>query len=172
MTAASSAAQEAEKLKYEQLKIKAEHLLNFTRFIAWPPDPKDTGPLTICLANEDPFGDVLTQALRGERVNGRPLRARVVREVGTCHVVFVPQGVASESYLRMARGRAVLTVGENPDFLKQGGIVNFIVEDGKLRFEIDQEAAEKAKLKISSRLLRLARPLSTSGSDRPRGPLQ
>jgi hypothetical protein len=68
--------------------------------------------------------------------------------------------------LKNARTQPVLTVGESPDFVRQGGIINFILEEGKVRFEIDPANAERARLRISSRLLRLARPPSaTSKTD-------
>ena len=87
----------------------------------------------------------------------RSLQTRVVRSAAGCHVLFIHRGVRHEPYLREARGQPLLTVGEVPDFLRDGGIVNFVVEDGKVRFDIDREAAARANLAISSRLLRLAR---------------
>jgi hypothetical protein len=71
--------------------------------------------------------------------------------------MFVPRGVAASEFLRTARTAPVLTVGESPDFIAQGGIINFVRGAGMMRFEIDQEAARRARLQISSRLLRLAR---------------
>jgi len=145
-----------------EYRVKAAYLFNFTRFVEWPDEPSDTTPLRICVASENPFGTILEETIRGERVNGRPLQARVVRQPRGCHVLFIPRGVAGDPYLRATRGRPVLTVGETPDFLRSGGIVNFVLEDGKIRFEIERDAAARANLTISSRLLRLARA-SVSG---------
>ena len=83
-------------------------------------------------------------------------RVIVMPEAG-CHVVFVPQGVATTPYLRAARGSPTLTVGETSGFITQGGIVNFILEGGTVRFQINPEAASRADLRISSHLMRLAR---------------
>ena len=140
-----------------EYRVKAAYLYNFVQFVEWPP-PAETGPLTICVAGRNPFGPALANTIRGESVNGRPLTVRVILEPqGDCDVVFVPDGAATAAYLRAARGTPQLTVGEHDDFLAQGGIINFIREQGKIRFEINTEAAAKADLRISSRLLRLAR---------------
>lgn len=157
---AAARAQTEVPLEYQ---VKAVYLFNFTRFVEWPDSGAPAAPLTICVAATNPFGPALAETLRGEQVNGRPLEARVVvNQAAGCDVLFVPRGVAHDTYLRAARGRPVLTVGESPGFLAGGGMVNFVLEDGKVRFEIDANAAAGAKLRISSRLLRLAR---TKASD-------
>lgn len=137
--------------------VKAAYLFNFTRFVEWPPDEDAAAALTICVAATNPFGAALADTVRGEQVNGRPLQARLVRDPGGCHVLFIPRNVPHGPYLQAARGLPVLTVGESREFLPGGGIVNFMIEDGRVRFEINQDAAARANLKISSRLLRLAR---------------
>jgi len=139
-----------------EYRVKAAYLFNFTRFVEWPTDAPAT-PLTICVATENPFGTALAETIRDERVNGRPLQARVVRQPTGCHVLFIPRGVAHQPYLRASRGENVLTVGEAVGFLRDGGMINFVIEEGKVRFEIDREAAARENLTISSRLLRLAR---------------
>jgi hypothetical protein len=98
------------------------------------------------------------QTLRGERIHDSTLITRVIvmPEAG-CHVIFVPQGVATTPYLRAARNSPTLTVGETPGFITQGGIVNFILEKGMIRFQISSRAADRAELRISSHLMRLAR---------------
>jgi hypothetical protein len=140
-----------------EYQVKAVYLFNFAKFIEWPAEAQ-SGPITICIAGQNPFGDVLEETLRGEIVNGRPLAMRVIAgpEPG-CHVVFVPQGTGTTTYLLAAQGSPTLTVGETPDFISQGGIISFILESGKVRFQIDSKAAERAELRISSHLLRLAR---------------
>ena len=156
--AAATAAQEVS-LEY---RVKAAYLFNFTKFVDWPRDalPPDA-PLTICVAGTSPFGEVLDDTVQGELVAGRPLTTRVVREPSGCHVLFVPAGGAAAPLLHDARTRPILTVGESETFLRDGGIVKFVMQDGKVRFEINQDAASRAQLRISSRLLRLARPPET-----------
>ena len=140
-----------------EYRVKAAYLYNFAQFVEWPSHP-GRDPLTICVAGRNPFGSALADITRGETVNGRPLAVRVILEPeGGCDVVFVPQGSATSAYLKVARGAPQLTVGEDDDFLAQGGIINFVREAGKVRFEISAESAARADLRISSRLLRLAR---------------
>jgi YfiR/HmsC-like len=140
-----------------EYQVKAVYLFNFAKFVEWPAEAQ-SGPLTICVAATNPFGDVLEETLRGETVNDRPLASRIIPapEPG-CHVIFVPQAAAIGPYLRAASGSPTLTVGETRDFLSHGGIINFILEAGRVRFQIDAKAAERADLRISSHLLRLAR---------------
>lgn len=140
-----------------EYRLKAGYLFNFVKFVEWPPEA-DSGQLTICVAGRNPFGNVLAEIVRGETVNGRELVTRVILTPDPgCHVVFVPHDVVSTPYLRAARGSPTLTVGETPGFIAQGGIVNFVREEGKVRFQISAPAADRAALRISSHLLRLGR---------------
>jgi YfiR/HmsC-like len=153
---AASAALQAQEIPLEY-RVKAAFLFNFAKFIEWPAD-SDSGPLQICVAGRNVFGDALVDTVRGENINGRPLAVRVILEPEPgCHIIFVPRGATTAAYLRAARSSPSLTVGEMPDFIAQGGIVNFTLEGTSVRFEIDAEAAERVGLRISSRLLRLAR---------------
>jgi hypothetical protein len=153
-TAIAAAPGQGVSLEYQ---VKAVYLFNFVKYVTWPA-PAQPGPITICLAGRNPFGDALEEALRGEQVDRRPLEVRViVKPTPGCDVLFVPRDAAAKSYLQAARGGSTLTVGEEPGFLAQGGMINFFLETGKVRFEIDGEAAERARLRISSHLLRLAR---------------
>lgn len=140
-----------------EYRVKAAYLLNFARFVEWPPAAR-SGPLTICVAGRDVFGPVLAETVRNETVEGRPLVARVILEPEPgCHVIFVPRGAAAQAYLRAMRETPVLTVGETPEFLAEGGVVNFLRDGDNVRFEINPAAADRAGLRVSSRLLRLAR---------------
>jgi hypothetical protein len=103
----------------------------------------------------------------GETAAGLPLATRVVAatDAASCHVLFVPRGVDAAAYLRAVGASPVLTVGESPDFLAQGGAINFVLEGGRVRFVINQAAAERAQLRISSRLLQLGRGSDTQGDE-------
>jgi hypothetical protein len=149
-----------------EYRVKAAYLFNFTKFIEWPGSAVATGrSFSICVAGRNPFGPALTSTLVGETAAGLPLAARVVNasEAAACHVLFVPRGVAAPPYLRGVAKSPVLTVGESPDFLAQGGAINFVLDDGRVRFEINQAAAERAQLRISSRLLQLGRGHNPQG---------
>jgi hypothetical protein len=153
LVAAVSAAQD---ISLEH-RVKAAYLFNFTKFVEWPAEAVPAGePLSLCVAAPNPFGHALEEIVRGELVGARALTTRIVRDATGCHVLFVPAGVSPAPLLRGARSKPILTVGESPDFLREGGIVKFVVHDGKVRFEISQDAAIRAHLRISSRLLRLA----------------
>jgi hypothetical protein len=145
-----------------EYRVKAAYLNNFLKFVEWPAVPGD-GPVTICVAGRNPFGGALAATIDGEQVAGRPVTARTITTPGPgCHLLFVPEGAPAADYLRAAQGSPTLTVGESPDFIRRGGMINFVREGPNIRFEIDAAAAERAGLRISSRLLRLARMPQTS----------
>lgn len=149
-------AQEDVPLEY---RVKAAYLANFVRFVEWP-QRTDPGPVSICVAGPNPFGAVLDETVMGTQVNGRPVVARVLAAPDDgCHVLFIPQGApGTAGYLRAAQmGAATLTVGETADFITRGGMINFVREGVNIRFVINAGAAERAGVRISSRLLRLAR---------------
>lgn len=161
---ALSATQPQTPTEYE---VKAAFLLNFARFIEWPPE-YETGPICIGIVGQDPFGPVLDEAIKGQGVNGRAFvvrRFRKHQEAAACHIVFF--GASEESRLpslltRLQPG-AVLTVGETPEFCRKGGIINFELAGNRVRFEINFGAAHAARLHISSKLLSLAtRVLNTA----------
>ena len=145
-----------------EYQVKAAYLYNFVKLVEWP--ERAEGPLVLCVAGRNPFGPVLETTVRGESVNGRPLQARVILEPDPgCHVVFVPRGANAPAYLRAARGTPTLTVGESDGFAAQGGVINFYMDGPNVRFEINPAAAEHHTLRISSRLMQLARLVDTRG---------
>jgi hypothetical protein len=151
---ASTARTQEQSLEYQ---VQAAYLYNFVKFVDWPAGTL-SGDLTICTAGHTPVTAALQQIVRDEVINGHRLVVRAIdAPQAACNVVFVPSDVSAAEYLRSARTAPVLTVGESPDFLTQGGIINFVRDAGMMRFEIDQESARSARLQISSRLLRLAR---------------
>jgi hypothetical protein len=140
-----------------EYRVKAAYLFNFAKFVEWPPAAR-RGALTICVAGRNVFGDALERTVTGESVDGRPLAVRVILEpMDGCHILFVPRGAAAPAYLRASQDAPVLTGGEMPRFIDEGGVANFVLEGTNVRFEISQPAAERVGLRISSRLLRLAR---------------
>jgi hypothetical protein len=142
-----------------EYRVKAAYLFNFLKYVEWP-DTTATGPLTICVAGRNPFGPVLTDTISGERIGERTVVARVVVEPDpNCHVLFVPRTTAAGPYLRGAP--RALTVGESDDFLADGGAIVFVQEGANVRFHINEDAAARAGLRISSRLLRLSRSSAT-----------
>ncbi len=136
--------------------VKAAFLLNFAKFVQWPDSafPNRTAPFTFCIVG-DPLQGALDSTIRGETVASRPL---VIRHINNddnargCHVLYLGQREPDPSLL----GTPVLTVGDSSGFIQSGGIIRFIESARRIRFEINPEAAQRAQLQISSRLLRLA----------------
>ncbi len=124
-----------------EYRIKAAYLLNFTKFIDWPDSAfaRANSPITICVAGEDPFNGVLEETIAGESVDGRPVAVqRIGRALGTktCQIVF------SRSGENLIKGPGILTVGEGPAFLKAGGMIAFVIDNRRVRFDVNQMLAE------------------------------
>jgi hypothetical protein len=142
-----------------EYQVKAAFLLNFTRFVEWPEPENRNSPFLICIVGDDPFGSSLDLIVQGETVNGRKIVvSRVRREApASCALIYVS---ASEKNVRetlAAAGPGVLTVGEGDGFLDEGGMIAFVIDNRHVRFNVDPAAAQKAGLKISSKLLNVAR---------------
>ena len=140
--------------------IKAAFLYNFTKFVEWPSDAFPDGSFRLCVLGDDPFGRSLME-LTSQEVAGRKLtvvRAREMEKVEGCHVLFISRSERGRlpAILSEVREAPVLTVADTKGFLDDGGVINFTLEGSKVRFEINQEAADRAGVKISSKLMRLA----------------
>ena len=147
-----------------EYKLKAVLLYNFAKFVEWPDGAFADGntPLTIGILGEDPFGNIFEQAIKGKTVKSRKLkikRFKQVRDVDTCHILFISSSEEKHltEVLEFLKDSDFLTVGEMKQFAHSGGIINFIIEESKIRFEINIDAASRTQLKISSKLLKLAR---------------
>jgi hypothetical protein len=144
-------------------EIKAAYIFNFTKFIGWPASAftGTSDPLNVCVTAEAAVLRSVERVLAGERVEGRPLRvvSPLPEDAASCHVLFVGRGGSERGLRFMAQaGTApMLTVGDSPRFLQQGGMIAFVVENRRVRFDINVPVAERAGLKLSSKLLRVAR---------------
>jgi hypothetical protein len=158
-------AQEAQPSEYQ---LKAAFIYNFAKFVQWPEKalPPDDSPLVIGILGENPFHDDLSRVVSGKKVDEHPLIIRPVRvaaEATNCHTLFISasQKPRLTQILKDLRGASVLTVSEMDGFTEAGGMINFVREGTKVRFRINNEAAAKVGLKVSSKLLMLAaRPAS------------
>jgi hypothetical protein len=146
-----------------EYQVKAAFLYNFAKFVEWPAAvlADSAAPLVVGVRGEDPFGADLDAALRGKTAAGHPLQVRrfdAIPASGACHILFVCSRVdpPEKEVLGALAAAPVLTVGETPQFTHLGGILRFVVQDNKVRFEINVDAADRAGLRISSKLLRLA----------------
>lgn len=156
-------------LEYE---VKAAFVYNFIKFVEWPAEalPPDA-PFRACLLGEDPFGGALERAVRGDTAGGRAIvveRVPADGAVTACQLVFVPRAYAGRTAaLARALGtQPVLLVGESDGFLQAGGAINLVVDGGHVRFDVGVAQAGDRRLRISSKLLRVAR--STGPDDRER----
>ena len=145
-------------------EVKAAFLYQFTRFIEWPSAAfaKPSDPWRVAVLGDDPLYEALEKSLRDKRVDQRPFRIERVEAAGDLrgfHVVFVPEDRARRlpEILSALRGSPCLVVGASPGFAAEGGAVNFVLENRRIRFEINPAAADAAGLKVSSKLLQLAR---------------
>ena len=149
----------AEGAAYSEYEVKAAFLFNFVQFVKWPAG--FNGPVTIGILGDDPFGGALEKTIQGEVVNGRKLavkRAKAVADLKGCQIVFVSNSERGNlaAILPALAAANVLTVGEQEGFVKQGGAIGFTAGGEKVRFEINNGAAQRAGLEISARLLKLA----------------
>lgn len=146
--------------------LKAAFLYHFGQFVEWPTNSFAGGdaPLVIGIYGVDPFHGDLERIVAGENINGHPVTVRQVlklSELKTCNIVFInaAEQPHQAGILGALDGAAVLTVTEDMNqFSHSGFMINLFVEDDKIRFEINDEVAVRAGLKISPKLLSLARP--------------
>ena len=146
----------------DEYRVKAAFLYNFARFVDWPAEAfRDPGePFSICVIGQDPFGPSLDDVVAGKAVGGRPVAIRRItdaRQSGPCQVLFVGSAADKHalSVLKSPKS-AVLTVGDAANSTSGEVIIRFIMENGKVRFEINTTAADRALLHISAKLLSLA----------------
>ena len=142
--------------------VKAAFLLNFTKFVDWPAGAfaGADSPIDICILGDDPFGKVLDQMVADEVVGGRRLTAHRIKQLPPpklCQVVFGGKSGKELVKILPALGPGVLTVGEGEGFIHEGGMIAFVIENRRVRFEINQRAAANAGIRLSSRLLSVAK---------------
>ncbi len=147
-----------------EYQLKAVFLMNFAKFVEWPTTAfrSAQSPVTICVLGEDPFGHDLDDVVRGQVAGDRALAVKRLAQVqreDNCHVLFVSaaEKARTERVLGVLKSAPTLTVGEGDDFAAAGGMIGLFIEDNKVRFDVNLEAAERAGLKISSKLLKLAK---------------
>jgi hypothetical protein len=145
---------------FKEYEVKAAMLYKFAGFVEWPRSPAGA-PLCIGVLGHDPFGPALEQAVQGKSINGRSFvvrRFKTGQETGNCQIVFVSSSErkALRGILGRLRREPVLTVGDTPGFCEDGGIINLELADNRVHFQINLEAAEQARLVVSSQLLSLA----------------
>lgn len=144
--------------------IKAAFLYNFTKFVEWPPAAfaDSTDPIVIGILGDDPFGELLDQAVEEKISKGRRIiieRYGQIDSLDTCHILFVSSSEKDnlDQVLEYLEGSSVLTVGEMKDFARQGGAIGYVMVRSRVRLEINTDATRRAGLKTSSKLLIVAK---------------
>jgi|HubBroStandDraft_5_1064220.scaffolds.fasta_scaffold50469_2 hypothetical protein len=168
--ATPSSAQNSSSTEYQ---LKAAFLFNFAKFIDWPPESFESpqSPFSICVIGKDPFGRAIDDELQGKSIGSRSVAVQRMRDAASarhCQIVFVgamedrsPAGI-----IEALRGTNVLLVGESGGFATSGGTIQFTLEENHVRFLINTDAADRAGLKFSSKLLALAKIVHDGAIDR------
>ena len=147
---------------FSEYDVKAAFLYNFGKFVEWPTNvfASTNAPLLIGVYGDNPFGNDLAEVVRGKVINGHPVIARQVSfsELKSCQILFICRSEQKniKQILAALDGAGVLTVTEEMDLSQSGVMIDFIMDNDRIRFEINNSAAEKVGLKISSKLLILA----------------
>lgn len=143
--------------------VKAGFLFNFAKYVEWPADAfeKADSPITIGIVGADPFGEGLEKTLKNKTVRNRTFAvARFPERAGLqrCHILFIPRTERENlpAILKQIEAWPTLTVGEDEGFSRSGGATNILIEKEKPRLEVNPDAAEKARLTIDPKLLKVA----------------
>jgi hypothetical protein len=150
-----------------EYQTKAAQIYSFTKFIDWPAKkfPNSASPFIIGVWGSDDMTQFLREAFQTRRIKDRPVEIRHLTnkaELPPCHLVFVSRSERDRlgPILYEMRHENILSVGESENFLKSGGVINFLFVDGEIRFQINMSAASRESLKVSSKLL----PISYTGN--------
>lgn len=152
----------AQQPRASEYQVKAAYLLNFGRFVKWPstaPDKNES--FAACVIGADPFGATLDSTLAGETLDSKPVVIRRIskpQDAAACRILFISstEGKRLREILTAIDQASVLTVSDMPGFSKRGGMIEFVREGSRVRFEINLASAENAKLSLSSELLKVA----------------
>lgn len=144
--------------------IKAAYLYNFALFVEWPADAftAPDAPFLVCIIGSDPFGWAIDRTIHDKRISDRRIvieRLQSTQDARHCHLLFVSgsDGALTADLAKRLAGLPILIVGDAPTASPFAGAVVFTVHDNKVGFEIDLQAAKRTRLKISSKMLNLAR---------------
>jgi hypothetical protein len=142
--------------------VKAVYLYNFGRFVEWPASvTAKSDSFTVCVLGQDPFGPALDATLAGETIGGKSVAAKRISnppEAVRCQIVFITSVEDSRfnKIIEALDREAVLTVSDMPQFSQRGGMIQFVSEENRIRFEVNLTATQRAGLTLSSELLKVA----------------
>ena len=168
-------AQDRDSSNSSEYLIKAGFIFNFAKFVEWPPATfaQADSPIVIGILGTDPFGAIIDQIVQDKKIGARGFVVKRLKwgadpkDLRECKILFVGASESAhiDELVQIVRGLPILTVGETPGFAERGGVIRLVLEDNKVRFEVNVEAARQAGLTISSRLLTLARIIQPAAVD-------
>lgn len=154
---------DAEEREFSEHEVKAGFIYNFAKFIEWPDEtlPNVRTTITFCLIGTDPFGKAL-DAIDNKTVRDKRFETKNIglsKDLKNCNILFISNSEKKRlpQILEILKGTSILTIGDTRGYAQQGIIINFTMEQKKVKFEINTASARKTKLIISSKLLRLAK---------------
>ncbi len=163
----------AQSEQLNEYEVKAAFLFNFTKFVEWPEssfgDPQ--APIVLGIIGDDPFGDNLARIIAEQKVQGRGLIIRKENlgdDLHRCHVLFVSasERLHSAQILSSIQSASVLTVSDMDGFAEAGGVIQFVMQENRVRFVVNLDAATQDKLRLSAKLLALARVIGHNQAER------
>jgi hypothetical protein len=159
----SGAALKAQVSKPSEYQVKAAYLSNFGRFVEWPSRARAARdePFYVCVVGQDPFGNSIDAALAGETIDRARLVAKRIErlpEAVDCRIVFISSSEDSQlkAVLAAVEKASILTISDMPEFAKRGGMIQFVLDGNRVRFQVNLEAVRRVGLNLSSDLLKLA----------------
>lgn len=171
----SARAETIDPLKAAQ--VKAAYLFNFAKFTTWPNDvfTDESAPVVIGILGDDPFGEALDKTVEDKTVDNRKF---VVKRLSSgaeddpaalrrCHILYVSESLRPHwvSILKHLGDAPVLVVGESEEFAADGGMISFVLSGGNIVFHINRDSLERTTLKLSSKLMKLAKVVYHKGTD-------
>ena len=154
---------QGQRSKPTEYEVKATYLYNFSRFVEWPDKVTQahSDSFSICVLGADPFGPALNAMLADETIAGKSVQAKRIptpQDAVNCRVLFISssENTRLKQILATLGDASVLTVSDLPEFTQRGGMVQFILEGSRVRFEVNLATAEHAGLTLSSELLKVA----------------
>ena len=145
-----------------EYQVKAAYLYNFAKFVEWPPGVMSSeSSFNICVLGHDPFDPALSTTLAGENIKGKNVVVKRISRVQDgvgCQILFISSSEEArlKEILEVLRRESVLTVGDMPQFTRRGGMIQFVMDANRVRFEVNLTSAERTGLILSSQLLKVA----------------
>ena len=168
-------AQDRDSSDSSEYLIKAGFIFNFAKFVEWPPTTfaQPDSPIVIGILGTDPFGTIIDHIVQDKKIGGRGFVVKRLKwgaeakDLRECKILFV--GASERAHIdelvQIVKFLPILTVGETPGFAEHGGVIRFVLEDNRVRFEVNVDAARQGGITISSRLLTLARIIQQAPAD-------